>query len=403
MENEDEVRHNFVVALNNHDIETVKKYTVNTGRLPPNYIISNRSLIEIATNFTNFECWKVIFDYSGGDINNMPKGLEPFNILMESGSNIDSRIFSFVASLPVIDKVKFVNYALYNAVSACHFDTMMTILKTGIADASIGLHPATVLCNSAVEILLAHGADINYVDGSGMNCITFACLRERTHPLIYARLKDNSNAIYVEIYNNNLQAIRNLAQMPLMRNFTWDLLPLPLLVAVQYANKETIQLCVQLFGNIDIRNPPHAQANRKLGGCENIVNALSYRPFDRDLFEYVMSLGASNDCVANDLNCVAYSVRQSDYEKTKFFLSKGCSPNVCTSLGTALHNCVYCCYSKENTSMMILLLQFGGDLLIGYPESCDYKPYIGMNTIDLALRQGKPNPRGLQVPTNNMN
>ena len=72
---------NFVSALNQFNASMVRVFTIESKYLPKNMIISNRSLLELATNFTNFECWMIIYNYIGGDIKLAPKGIYMFDYI----------------------------------------------------------------------------------------------------------------------------------------------------------------------------------------------------------------------------------------------------------------------------------------------------------------------------------
>ena len=385
---------NFVKALEKNDVVTVKLYTVDTNYFKPKNVISNRSLLELTTNFTSFESWMVVYNYCGADINNVPKGIYQFDYIVEAGSNQDYRILQFLMNLDIPDKVMKINAALHFAVSARHYNTVMTILQSGMANASCGLHSAVVLYPAIVQKLIDYGGDLLYKDGSGLDVITFALLRETPHPLLYSLLNDNANLLYYSIYNNDTKNIILAFNNPVNRSFQYKLLGHPLLCAVQYGNLETIKLVMQLFNNPNIKNPVGPMVNFKIGGNENIYNIVVKRGFDIDIYNYIFHISDTIDKnnVSNCRTPLSAAVREGNYEKIEYLLKIGCNPNFITSEGTCGHECIYCCYDEKNTNIMKLLLKYGLNLYLSYPESQSYVPYRGLNVIQLAKQLGKPDP-----------
>ena len=105
---------NFVSALNQFNANMVRVFTIESKYLPKNMIISNRSLLELATNFTNFECWMIIYNYIGADIKLAPKGIYMFDYIAESGKNPDPKIFEFLINLDLSYKRESAGLALSN-------------------------------------------------------------------------------------------------------------------------------------------------------------------------------------------------------------------------------------------------------------------------------------------------
>lgn len=386
----------FVAALVANDIDTVKLFTFDTGYLTKNTIISNESLLESATYFTKFECWNLIYEYLGSNINNMPKGIYPFNYIVNSGKNSDPRIFQFLITLDLPDKNKYATEALEMAMSAKHQDTINVILESGFADPSFALQSAVVLNQSFVEKLLKYGGKLEYIQNN-MDVCTFAMLREQPHPLLYARLPNNENGIYVALYNNDEKEIYKCFIDDVKKNFTYKLLPHPVLCAAQYSNIKCIKLLINLYRDYAMKNPIGHMMNMKLGGNENILNMVVKRPFDEEIYNYIISRNIDKNNISNFCTPLSAAVRQGDLVKVKFLLDNGCDPNIITPSGTTLMECIYCCYSKSNQDMMKLLLSHGADYNLTYPESQEYIPYRGMSAVDLCIRLNKPDLRLIKL------
>lgn len=384
---------NFVSALNQFNASMVRVFTIESKYLPKNMIISNRSLLELATNFTNFECWMIIYNYIGADIKLAPKGIYMFDYIAESGKNPDPKIFEFLINLDLSYKRESAGLALSNSISSAKYDTMLAILNSNIANVSMGLHTAVLATNKdIVGLLLKHGGQLEY-ENNNLDVITFALLRDQPHPLIYARLPDNSNGLYVALYNNNEQEIIQCFNNDIMKSFTYKLLPHPVLCAAQYSNLNCIKLIINLYDNYSMKNLRGRSMNKRLAGNENILNMVVKRPFDEEIYTYIINLNIDKNNVSNDRTPLSYVVREGDLVKAKFLLDNGCNPNIITSEGTCLMECIYCCYSANNLSMMKLLLSYGADYNLKYPDTQEYVPYRGISALDLCLLLNKPDLR----------
>ena len=382
----------FVAGLVQNDIETIKLFTFDTNYLPTNMIIANESLLEYATYITKFECWNIIYEYSGSDINNMPKGNYPFNYIVNAGKNSDPRIFSFIFSLDIPEKEKWVSYALECSISAKHNQTTEAILATGFANTSVALQSAVVLNRDLVETLLKYGGKLDFLQNN-MDTTTFALLRETPHPLLYARLPDLSNELYYALYNNNEKLIYKCFINKAKRNFKFKLLPHPVLCAAQYSNLKCIKLLINLYKSYTMKMEIGPMINGKLGGNENILNMVVKRPFDNDIYSYIVNLQIDKNNVSNDQTPLSAVVRQGDLVKAKFLLDNGCNPNTITNSGTTLMECIYCCYSADNLDMMKLLLTHGADYNLCYPNTQEYIPYRGLSALALCKLKKKPDMR----------
>ena len=58
--------------------------------------------------------------------------------------------------------------------------------------------------------------------------------------------------------------------------------------------------------------------NGKLGGNENILNMVVKRPFDNDIYSYIVNLQIDKNNVSNDQTPLSAVVRQGDLVKAKF-------------------------------------------------------------------------------------
>lgn len=386
--------HNFILALSNNDDKVISIFTFRTGYYKPNSIISNRTILELATDLTKFECWKIILDYCGSDINKVPKGVYQYNYVGGAASNKDPRILNYViTNLNVSDNDYFVA-GLQTAVQNRNEKTMRLLIESGKVSASTGLHTAVACYPEIVPMLLGYNADLMFVDNTGLDVPSFALIRDYPHPLLYSLLPDQSNGFHFAIYNNMLENIyRHIDK----RDFRYKLLPHPVLCAVQYSNFQCLQQVCMLYNDYDMKNPINEMKNFRLGGNENIYNMLVKRKFDAQIYSYVFRLSPTVDKnnVSNCRTPLSAAVREGNLDKVKFLLDNGCDVNFRTSEGTAGHECVYCCYDRNNVEMMKLLLQYGLNLRIGYPQNQSYEPYRGMTVSQLAVLLGKPDPANL--------
>lgn len=380
----------LIDALSGSNTNLIELLTTRTGYFPMNYRIAGKALLELATEMAKFDCWMIIYNYLGANINNMPKGIYPFDYIYISGGNPDIRIFTFLIGLDIQNKNKSVSAALDRAVSFKKNENMMAILNSGLADPSCGLHSAVVLHQSSVEILLNYGAKLDFVNNN-LDVISFALLREMPHPLLYARLPDSSNLLYIGLFNNDLKLIEN--NFETLSNNRFKLLPHPVLCAAQYSNIACIKLLIKLYKRFDFENETGPMINSMLGGNENIYNMVVKRPFYKEIYDFIFGLPALNkNNVSNKRTPLSYAVRQGDLIKTKYLLDSGCDINFITSEGPAVIECIYCCYGENNLEMMKLLLNYKANLYLKIPDTQEYKPVVGLNALDLCKRLNKPDP-----------
>jgi hypothetical protein len=383
--------HNFIMALTNNDEIVVAIFTFRTKYYPPNTIISNRNILELATDISRYESWKIILDYCGGDINNVPKGIYQYNYISGAAANKDSRILEYVLNNFKTNNNEFYIAGLNSAITNRNQKTARMILDSQRVSASVGLHSAVVCYPELVSLLLQYNGDLLYINSSGLDVVSFALLRDTAHPLLYTLLPDASNGFHFAIYNNNLESIfLHLSK----KDFKYKLLPQPLLCAIQYSNITCLKQVCMLFNDYDIKTPISDMKNFRLGGNENIYNMLVKRPFDEEIYKFVFSLSVSADKnnISNSRTPLSAAVREGSLEKVKFLLDNGCDVNFRTSEGTAGHECIYNCYDNNNLEMMKLLLRYGLDLKIGYPQSQSYVPYRGVSVSQLAKILNKPDP-----------
>jgi len=385
----------FMLAFHANDLVKIQYYLQTPNKFKMDSILANESVFGFALLNSNFTVVKWLFDFAGGDINKIPVGIySNENWITKAGSNIDSRIMSFLLTQPIPNIKETVEAALNSSIAADHMDTFNVLINSPYANPTSALQSAIACNEKYVQMLLDYGADVNATYGN-MNAIVFAMSRLKAHPLLYATLPNKTNQLYVGIYNNDANLIRSCMSNQAKVNFTAQLLYPPLLAAVRYSNLDTIKLVFSLFPNPNAKTGPHAVINTRFAGNLNIINLVIRRPFDKVLYDYVFSLGADKNNIGDDYTAFQNVVQEGNMDKINYMISKECDPNVITKFGTCGHVCVYSdFYNLKNTTIMKLLIKNGLNLYLGYPNT--QEPYYrGVNVIDLAARLNKPNPANL--------